>query len=191
MALTKLQRKLITEIEHIASSAGQDYRHIEEYEEAARTPKLRIIKKQMIIGDVVALYTLADELLSNVICHVYFKKPGKGFSYKALWRTKKFSAFAYHVLDNLYPLQKMSLIHEIKPVPKNIRDTLNRLNALRNALAHSFFPENRKSYRETKAVTYKDHDIFSNEGFDLFATDGQELIDYLLERAYGVKPDSF
>lgn len=32
----------------------------------------------------------ADELLSTIICHVYFKKPRKGFSSKQLWRTKKF-----------------------------------------------------------------------------------------------------
>ncbi|WFU82989.1 hypothetical protein QA645_09705 [Bradyrhizobium sp. CIAT3101] len=189
MALTKLQRRLIVEIEHIASSAGQDYRNIEQYEEAARTPKLNSIKRQMIIGSVVGRYTLADELLSTIICHVYFKKPRKSFSFRQLWGTKKFSAFAYHVLDNLYPLQKMSLVHELRPVPKNIRDILNRLNALRNALAHSFFPENRKSYRAAKAVIYRDHDIFTVEGFEVFEADGQDLIDFLLERAYGVKPD--
>jgi hypothetical protein len=120
---------------------------------------------------------------------MYFKKPGKGFSFKQLWRTKKFSAFAYHVLDNLYPLQKMSLVHELKPVPKNIRETLNRLNALRNALAHSFFPENRKAYKAAKAVLYKQHDIFSAEGFDTFQSDARELIDYLFKRAFGFSPN--
>jgi hypothetical protein len=189
VALTKAQRKIIADIKQLASTAGQDFWDIESYEEAARTPKLNIMRRQVVIGDVIGRYTLADELLSNIICHVYFKRPRKGFSYRQLWRTKKFSAFAYHVLDNLYPLQKMSLVHEIKPVPKNIRDTLNRLNALRNALAHSFFPENRKNYRAAKAVIYRDHDIFSTNGFELFAADAQELIDFLLERAYGVNPN--
>jgi hypothetical protein len=131
-------------------------------------------------------YTLIDELLSNIICHKYFEHPDKNFSYKRLWRTKKFRAFAHHMLDGLYILGKTRLVHDLKPIPNEHRETIDRLNALRNAVAHSFFPEQRYQYRQHRKVIYRGIDIFTIQGFTQFDDDCQRVIDYLVKRAYGV-----
>src|ERR1700730_15625224 len=158
MALTKTQRDLFRDIRSIEERSAQNHWDIESFSPESRTQYLLSMKRQLIIGEVVKTYTFIDELLSVIICHAYFRKPKSQMSFQKLWRTKKFSAFAYHVLDNLYPLQKTKLVHELRSIPKSHRDTIDRLNALRNALSHSFFPENRKVYKAHKAVVYQGKD---------------------------------
>jgi len=51
------------------------------------------------------------------------------------------------------------------------------LNELRNALAHSFFPENRRV-----KPGWKGADIFSRAGFDQFWDDMGEVSDFFVER---------
>jgi hypothetical protein len=98
------------------------------------------------------------------ICHYYF---GKKRSFPQLWKTKRFQLFNYHVLEELYPLQKLRLVKAIRPVPKQVSKSIESLNALRNGLAHAFFPEN---LRKTKP-TWKGKNIFSLEGAKLFMED--------------------
>jgi hypothetical protein len=166
--------------------AGMDHWNIEEYEEPRRTTQLEMMKDQLVRSVVIIKYTLIDELLSNIIVHKYFERPGREISYRRLWRTKSFTAFAHHILDGLYLLQKMRLVHDLRAIPRDHRDTIERLNALRNAMAHSFFPENRYQYREQKKVVYRRLDIRTVQGFTQFLEDCQSTIDYLAKRAYGV-----
>jgi hypothetical protein len=52
-------------------------------------------------------------------------------------------------------------------VPKTIAADIDRLNALRNAVAHSFFPENVKKSR----AEWKGKSIFTLEGIERFSND--------------------
>jgi hypothetical protein len=94
--------------------------------------------RQLVIGDVVSQYTLIDELLGEIICRYFFKTKQDHFG--RLWRTEKFRIFAHHILDEMYLLKKMALVHAIKPLPSEVTKRLQKINAVRNALAHSFFP---------------------------------------------------
>jgi hypothetical protein len=186
MPLTRTQRRLRAEIEKIASISGMDPWNILDYEEELRTVTLEIMKNQFVRSEVVMKYTFIDELLSNIICHKYFEKPGQRFNYKRLWRTKRFRAFAHHILDGVYLLGKLRMVHDLRAVPPEVRETIERLNALRNAVAHSFFPENRYQYRRHKKVMYRDHHLFTVDGFTLFHNDCQSAINYLVKRGFGV-----
>ena len=59
------------------------------------------------------------------------------------------------------------------------------LNALRNAMAHSFVPEMKRDYRKTKRVTWNEKDIFTTDGFAQFDRDMIKLHDYLYQLAFG------
>jgi hypothetical protein len=65
----------------------------------------------------------------------------------------------------------MALVHAIKPLPWEVTKRLHKINAVRNALAHSFFPENRKEYRRTKMVLYNGDDIHRLAGLKAFRED--------------------
>jgi hypothetical protein len=58
-------------------------------------------------------------------------------------------------------------------------------NTLRNAIAHSFFPQNKRDFKRTGTVTYKGKDVFSLEGLRLFDEDTNEAISHLADRAFG------
>jgi hypothetical protein len=162
--LSPKQRRLITEIEDIAASVQMDYWNILEYDEDARGYVLEAMKQQLIRGELIMKYTLIDEFLSVIICHFYFKKPKEPFTFTRLWRTKKFQIFAHYFLDETYLLKKMALVNAIKEIPSPVKSAIARINDVRNAVAHSFFPENRRQYKAHKKVMYRDANIFSKEG---------------------------
>jgi hypothetical protein len=188
MALTRKQQKLLADIRVAYSIARIDPSDIEEYEAQWRTEALQFVLRKVITGYVLQTYTFIDEQMSDAICRIYFKNPGKAMHFGRLWKTKRFRSFVHNALDNLYPLHKMRLLHDIKPVPSEFRDTIQRINDVRNALAHSFFPENRRNYREHKKLMYRSIDLFTLAGLERFEEDRQSLVEYLWFRCYGKHP---
>jgi hypothetical protein len=189
MSLTRKQKKLVGELERACEICRIDFWNVEDdYEPEWRTSILGLVMRKLITAYVVETYTFVDEQLNDMICNIYFRRRTRRPTYKSLWRTKRFSSFVHNALDNLYPLHKMRLVHDIKPIPKEHRDTIQRLNDVRNALAHSFFPENRRSYREHKKVMWRDLDLFTIRGLEKFDDERQALVDYLWYRTYGKLP---
>lgn len=185
MALNSTQRRLRAEIEEIAAIVRMDHWAIGDYEATARTPHLQAMRQQLVRGEIIQRYTLIDELLSVLICEFYFWKPDRGFSFRELWRTKRFRVFNHYILDEMYLLPKTRLVNAVRVLPKDVRDNIDRINALRNAIAHSFFPENRRQYAKQRRVIYRDVSIFSVDGIKRFEEDSQLVIDYLMDRAFG------
>jgi hypothetical protein len=165
-----------------------DYWNILDYDEDGRTVILEIMKQQLIRSDIIMSYTLIDEFLSVIMCHYYFKRPKQGFNFRQLWRTKKFQIFANYFLDDTYLLKKMAIVNAIKEIPSRVKSAIARINDVRNAIAHSFIPENRRQYKAYKKVMYRGTNIFVKEGVAKFSEDAQCVQDYLMQQAFGVNP---
>jgi hypothetical protein len=184
--LTAKQRSLIGELEKVASVVRIDYWNIRARERESRTPVLEVIKRELIRGEVIGQYTLIDDLLSTEVC-LYFL-PGENLIKQ--WKTKKFRRFNYFVIERLYMTQKLAFLKDVYDIPKDIASRIEEINALRNALAHAFFPENLRVYqmkgrprpRKPVIVRYKGHDLFSIEGVTAFVADCSAVTDFLLRR---------
>jgi len=172
--LTKKQKILIKEIEEINSLLSLDYQNILEYDKSSRTTYLEVAKQKIIRGQIITWYTLVDEFLNMELCHYFFGKK-KNFIY--LWRTKKFQNFNYYVLEELYLLQKLRFVKTIKKIPKSIFGDIEKLNFLRNGLAHSFFPDNLK---KSKPI-YKGKHVFTLEGLKLLQQDFDDIFDFFIK----------
>lgn len=181
-ALTRKQRRLRTEIEEIASFIAMDHWNILDYSPESRTTYLEKMKVQLVRSEIITKYTLIDEFLAVIICHYYFKQPKSAPTFSSLWRTKRFQIFNHHVLDESYLLNKMRLVRAIKEMPSDVRSAIERINAVRNAIAHSFFPENRKQYRSEKKVMYQGEEIYTIAGMKKFYADFELARDYLWRR---------
>lgn len=187
MALTDKQLRLRAEIEEIGSIVAMDHWKILDYRPDVRTTYLELMKNKLVRSEVILKYTLIDELLSVIICHYYFRKPLKNSSFKQLWRTKKFKIFNHYVLDEIYMLSKLRIVRAIKELPREVWRNIERINALRNALAHSFFPENRRQYITDRKVMYQGFDIFTKPGIEKFEEDFSVVIEHLHVRAFGTR----
>ena len=172
--LTKKQKTLIKEIEEINSLLSLDYQNILEYDKDGRTTYLEVAKQKIIRGQIITWYTLVDEFLNMELCHYFF---GKKRNFIYLWRTKKFQNFNYYVLEELYLLQKLRFVKTIKKIPKGISSDIEKLNFLRNGLAHSFFPDNLK---KAKPI-YKGKHVFTLEGLKLLKQDFDEIFNYFIK----------
>jgi hypothetical protein len=174
--LSSKQRRILLELEQIASLLRLDDGRIKEYEREERTPRLEFMTRHFIIGEVVTQYTLIDEYLNSQLCDYFF---GRGKNYIKLWKTKEFQNFNYYVLETLTLMEKLRFVKAITKLPKSVAANIERINGLRNGLAHAFFPEN---LRAAKPV-YKGLNIFTFEGIRLFVDDMARLFCYF----HGIK----
>lgn len=175
--LTRKQKQLIEELDQLSALLSLDYQNAIEYDRKGRTHYLKAARDKMIRGQVIIWYTLVDEFLNMELCHYYF---GRKRAFIQLWGTKRFQVFNYHILEELHLMQKLRHVKSIKKIPKSILATIERLNALRNGLAHAFFPEN---LHRTKP-TWKGKDIFSLEGVEELQEDFNAVFKFFL----GVEP---
>jgi hypothetical protein len=174
-SLTPKQRRLKKELEEISEIVRVDYRNILTWPPKLRTTALEVMKRQLIRGDIVTQYTLIDDWLSGAVCRYFL--PGTNFIVQ--WKTQRFIRFNYYVIERLYMTQKLAFLKDAYIVPKAIAATIEEINALRNAMAHAFFPENLRAYhmkgpsatRKPVSVHYKGTDIFTLEGIRKFAAD--------------------
>ncbi len=179
MPLTKRQHELYHEVLRIAHLTGLNFTSVEDWRSTGRARRLRVVIHKMVIAEIVMKYTFIDEVLAEIIASYFFMRSDtKTVSHN----TKKFTVFWHRVLDEMYLLKKMELVHAIKPIPKDIRSTIHRLNDIRNAFAHSLFPENRKEHMQGKKVLYRDKDIRAYEGLKLFVDDTAAAYTYLDRR---------
>jgi hypothetical protein len=186
-ALTHSQRKIQRELDLIFARIGLDYWDLDEMDPAMRIHALRGVRREVIRGEVVSQYTLLDEHLgSKIVQYLYPKK-----TFIKLWRTRNFQRFNFFILERMPLIQKLAMVKDIYRIPKSISETIDAVNALRNALAHAFVPENLKAYmskgrrqpRKSVPVTYKGVDIFTIDGTSRFLDDMNDISDFFIWKA--------
>jgi hypothetical protein len=187
MRLTKLQRQIIADYDALAAPSKIDIMLLPSHAED-RTLLLRLVFHEWVRAKVIMKYALIDEYLACIIANYYFGRP-KEPHYGKLWRTKKFQRFNYQVLDEMYLPKKKDLVHAIRPLSSTITSKIMKINDVRNALAHSFFPQNRRRYRKPGrkpaycGVTYDGIDIFTRPGYEKFYSDADDVLELLHSRA--------
>ena len=183
MSLTRRQRAKIRDLEEIAEIVGVDFWNAhEEPDSDRRNIVLDLAKNRLVRTDIVFTYVLMDELLTDVMCQQLFDPKKTSME---LWRTKRFRNFNYYVVEELSLLRKLAFVKASKAIPKAVEETIRLTNVLRNAVAHSFFPMNKRDFKRTRKVTYKGKDVFTLEGLKLFSAEADEAIDSLSILAFG------
>jgi hypothetical protein len=171
--LTRKQKSLIAELNDISSLFSLDYQNILEYDKEARTLYLEKARDTIVRGQIIIWYTLVDEYLNTELSHYFF---GKKRDFIKLWKTKRFRNFNYYVLEELHLMQKLRFVKAFKPIPKGFVHDIEQLNALRNGIAHAFFPENLK---KSKPI-YKGKNVFSAEGIKQLQLDMDQMWDFFV-----------
>ena len=187
--LTRKQRRLVKDLDEISRIVVHNYHDVLEMRREVRTDVLAVTIREIIRGEVITQYTLIDEYLAAEICRYFFAS----YEFPRLWKTKRFERFNYFVVEKLSLMEKVALVRDVRRVPKSVREIVESVNALRNALAHAFFPENLRAYRmkghpaprKPIVATYKGIDIFSVAGLQRFMDNVHKVHDYL---AILVKP---
>jgi hypothetical protein len=146
--------------------------------------RLQLVINKAVIAEVVTKYTLLDEILGEIIVQYFFDVEPQALHYGDYWKTEKFRLFVHHVLDEMYLLKKMQFVHAMKKLPSDVIDALQKINALRNALAHSFFPENRREFKNIGTVLSGGIDIHTPVEVKRFLEDADKAFRYLDARAH-------
>jgi len=172
--LTNTQRALLKEVQSLAERFSLDYPNILAFDREGRTHYLRAMKDKFIRSQVIIWYTLIDEFLAMALVHHFF---GRKRSTILLWRTKRFQAFNYHFLEELFLLKKLEYVRSFRKIPPPIELTIRAVNTIRNGLAHSFFPENLKKSKPM----YRKESIYTPHGIALLDEDMRAVLSYFLK----------
>jgi hypothetical protein len=185
VALTRLQQTA----QRLGEIGRLDFWNAEYWETEHRIPLLRLAIAGIVRSEVVTEYTVIDDILATILCREYFKNSKqRRFIF---WNQKRFRVFVQYLLDEIYLLKKLDAVHALQPLPKEVREIVRKLNAVRNALAHSFFPENRKEYTKVRKLVWNAKDIHSADGFQEFRNDCHRAFVYLAVRAHGTWYDDW
>ncbi len=130
-------------------------------------------------------YARIDEILAEIIVRYFFDIEPDVLHFEKAWKTDKFKIFVHHILDEMVLLKKLSIVRAIGPVPNEVSRIIDRINAVRNGIAHSFFPENSKENRAAGKVLDAGADVRSLDGLRQFKDDADTAYRYLHDRLYG------
>jgi len=139
----------------------------------------------VLAAEVANQYALIDEILAEIIVRYFFDIEPDVLHFEKAWKTEKFKIFVHHILDEMVVLKKLSIVRAIGPVPNEVSRIIDRINAVRNGIAHSFFPENRKENRAAGKVLDAGADVRSLDGLRQFKDDADTAYRYLHDRLYG------
>jgi hypothetical protein len=171
--ISKKRQGLSNEARQLADLADANLEAFDNLDDDYFEDKLKTVVRQLVIAEVVGQYTLIDEVLSEIVARYFFVN--KDVHFGKLWRRKKFQIFSHHILDEIYLLKKMAIVDAIKPLPGSVKSSIHRINSIRNAIAHSFFPENRREFRKQKGVLFRGKDIYRPVGLSTFKADAEEI----------------
>jgi len=184
--LTRKQKALLAELEEISKIVRVDYWNIRERPRKWRTAYLEVTKRELMRGEIIGQYTLIDDILATELCKYFLP----GTNQIAQWKTKKYRRFNYFVIERLYLTQKLAFLKDVYRIPKPIASAIEEINALRNAMAHAFYPENLRAYhmkgppapRKPIPVLYHGQDIFSAAGAKKFVEACAEVTEFLRKK---------
>ena len=180
--LTPKQRDLTTDVKNLLSLLCLDPDELGTLDDSSeRTTRLQLAKRQLIISAIILDYVLMDEYLSCIMCWHFF---GKERGFPELWGTKRFQIFNHQLVEKIYLVQKLDFVKAVHDIPKPVVSDLMALNDLRNAVAHSFFPENRRRKPE-----WKKKNVLENEGFAAFKKDMFDLKKFFRNRFFKGSPE--
>ncbi|MGH6811255.1 MAG: hypothetical protein ACREDM_02570 [Methylocella sp.] len=180
MPLTAADKRKINKIKALSELAGISFWSAEqEPDDGIRERILNLCEDRVVRAGVIAEYVLIDELLTDLICQHFFPKKK---SFTRLWKTRTFKNFNFHIMEDMSLLKKLTLVKSIIDVPKPVAEIVQRINSIRNALAHSFFPENRREHKQKGRVTYRGHSLLSLAGYKAFSDDAEHVIEFFFEQ---------
>jgi hypothetical protein len=187
MALTSSHQAQVNELQEISKLVCVDFWNVENSkdDDDVKTTWLELAKDRLIRSDIEYSYILIDELLCKLIGRYFFDSTKSSIE---LWETPQFKMFNYHVLEGMPLLRKLALVKECNDIPKPIEEIIALTNMVRNAVVHSFFPMNKRDFKRTGKVTYKQKDVFTVEGLKIFSDDVNKAVGCLCNLAFGA-PD--
>jgi len=173
--LSRQEKKILKEIEEIRNIIYEYDRELNNNDKEwkdIRPVRLQFERDNLIRAYVIHEHLWIDEFLSLMISGYFLRV-------KSPRRSKRYRIFDNFVRDRLDFSEKVTLVKQIRKIPKNILSRIWDINTLRNAIAHYYFPEIRP-----KKVRCRGKDIFEVSGFKQLVEDMDEANKFILYKLF-------
>ena len=146
--------------------------------EGADPNTLASIKEQYIRGEIIMTHTLIDQFFDEIIRKYFFRKK------VTLSRERKF-AFQVDVLGKISFLNKLRFVKRITKMPRELCSDIEKLNELRNAIAHTF-----ATRIKSKNISSFGKNAFTFAGLKLFLIKRKRIWHFLFSKT-GRAPENY
>jgi len=168
--LSSYQRRALREYERILEATALNPERVLDFAEddpVAVTPILRSMTDQVVRSEVIFEYTMIDMELDSLLFRRFF---GAGKRLSTARSSRRYRTLR-QMLQNLYPMQKLTIVRTFKTVPRPIVSKIAAVNELRNGLAHTFFLGDLPAAKRS----YKGVSIFKKKGLEAFRKEAWEV----------------
>lgn len=141
--------------------------------------RFTIAKENVIRWYTILNHTYIEYLMIGYITRKFFKYKKKISIENMIKKNKNTKTFNQNILENLSFIKKKELLLELKKIPKDIIEKIEKINTLRNKLAHLFSFEIWKKQKWSSIIKYNNYDIMTINGISLFTKEVDDVIDYL------------
>ena len=139
---------------------------------------LEIEKQAIVRARIIMDCALFEEAAAIAIMDSALRDSPKWNSIRYFGRIKRYSIL-YQALGRLSARDKLAAVRRVKRVPPDIRKTLERAFALRNALAHVYTFD----YSNVQQLQYRGQSVFTLAGFQSYTSDSNRVLNFLLRTA--------
>lgn len=136
------------------------------------------IKEKIIRWHIVMTHTYLDYLITEKINRHYFKMWNISLLNK-ISKDKKVKTFNHQIMEWLWFLKKLEVLKELSLITENDYNTIQKINSLRNSLAHIFDFWTSKKHNQDWTIKYKNNDIFEISWIQIYNFDYNNILSAL------------
>jgi hypothetical protein len=140
---------------------------------------LQIEKSAVVRARIIMDCALIEEVTALMIMNYILSDSPKWNKIEYFGRIKRYRLFFDEVLARLTSRNKINVVKKFTKIPRRLAETLQRMFALRDMLAHVCTFD----YSDKRALQYKGKNILSLDGFQSYIEDSNKLIVSLMEKA--------
>jgi len=139
-------------------------------------PNLESQQKQLVNNIILNTYLQINSKLDILISNFFFNHCQNNYEpVVEITTSDRFRVFQSHILDEMPFLRKLSILKTYTIIPKEIIKNIEKINDLRNAVAHSLIPEKLRNDR----TLYLGKSIYTKEGIKLFYKEAGRTLGFL------------
>ncbi len=133
-------------------------------------------QKQLVNNIILNTYLQINLKLDILVSNFFFNHCQNNYEpVVEITTSNRFKVFQSYILDEMPFLRKLSILKTFTVIPKEVIKNIEKINDLRNAVAHSLIPEKLKNDR----TLYSGKSIYTKEGINLFNKEVRITLNFL------------
>jgi len=139
-------------------------------------PNLDSQQRQLVNNIILNTYLQINSKFDILVSNFFFNHCQNNYEpVVEITTSDRFKVFQSYILDEMPFLRKLSILKTFITIPKEVIKNIEKINDLRNAIAHSLIPEKLRNDR----TLYSGKSIYTKDGIKVFDKESRKTLNFL------------